>query len=152
MSYSNLNGKSPITLSQFIAIYSGTATDGDSIAAELGNVQQGSLYIATDGSLYHKYRSTGDGNAWYRIAVGTPETEKRLAAAATTLLANDYRVTVIKAPKTVTATLGASDARLAIKKTKGDSATLSASTPVAVIKKTKSLSTTLTPSCTATKL
>ena len=81
MSYSNILGKSPIALSQNIRIYSGLSDDGDSIAAEVGDVQKGSLYISTSGSLFHKYRDTDDGNAWYEIAVGTPGIEKKLLSA-----------------------------------------------------------------------
>lgn len=130
-------------MSQNIKIYSGISTTGDEIAAELGAVQQGSLYLATDGSLYHKYRATNDGNAWYRIAIGTPETEKKLLAVAQTLLANDYSAKVIKT-KSVSQSLVPEMFKRFVRKTISVSQSLAVSF-AALIKKTKSTSVTLTP-------
>lgn len=137
MSYSNQRGQSPITLSNNLKIYSGTLTDGDSIAADLGDVQQGCLYISTAGSLFHKVRATADGNAWYKVS-GTPETEKRLAAAAMTLLSSADRALIMKT-KSVTETLTAKKFKSIITKAaRTVTATLAASA-TAFLKKTKTV-------------
>lgn len=127
MSYSNQEGRSPISLSDDLKIYSGTAVDGDAIATEVGNVQKGSLYISTNGDFYHKYRITGDGNAWYKIAAGTPETDESTFTGALTLTPAVIKL-VAKPALAGTLTLTPAPARL-IKRAVGAAITPAAGTP-----------------------
>lgn len=142
MSYSSLGGNNPIRMAYNIGIYCGESIDGDAIAAEIGDVQKGSLYISTDGSLYHKCRATADGNAWYKIAAGTPETEKRLLAAVFQALTPTL-VMMISKTKSVSTSLFVGKTK---KVSKSNSGSITATpTKIKSVSKTKNVSSQLSP-------